>query len=246
MLEKAVTWVIILIVIVFDPLAVIMLLAAQMTFAWHRKDGNDPLAETPAYEPDDGALTDEQIAQINMLADEARVPSETIIPHTTLFVDNGEHPKDTYEHEKETHTEEVPSETPLTALGGDITAPEEPTEDPVESELEKWNKMIEEAEAEALKEREARKYHILPELQKELGKQGPEFPANPEEGQEFTRSDMTPPRTFAYNGSQWVDIETYDRIKPDLTEVIEPETDAKKKTYMTKDQAGKIQIKNRS
>lgn len=36
-LEKAVTWVIILIVAVFDPLAVIMLLAAQMTFAWARE-----------------------------------------------------------------------------------------------------------------------------------------------------------------------------------------------------------------
>ena len=34
MLERAVTWIIILIVIVFDPLAVIMLLAAQMTFGW--------------------------------------------------------------------------------------------------------------------------------------------------------------------------------------------------------------------
>ena len=44
MLEKAVTWVIILIVIVFDPLAVIMLLGAQMTFAWNNK-GKDPLAE---------------------------------------------------------------------------------------------------------------------------------------------------------------------------------------------------------
>jgi hypothetical protein len=33
-LEKAVTWIIILIVTVFDPLAVIMLLAAQMTFGW--------------------------------------------------------------------------------------------------------------------------------------------------------------------------------------------------------------------
>ena len=37
-LERAVTWVIILIVIVFDPLAVVMLLAAQMTFAWIREE----------------------------------------------------------------------------------------------------------------------------------------------------------------------------------------------------------------
>ncbi len=37
-LERAVTWVIILIVIVFDPLAVIMLLAAQMTFGWKKDE----------------------------------------------------------------------------------------------------------------------------------------------------------------------------------------------------------------
>jgi hypothetical protein len=43
MLEKAVTWIIIMIVVVFDPLAVIMLLAAQMTFGWHR--GVKPVVE---------------------------------------------------------------------------------------------------------------------------------------------------------------------------------------------------------
>jgi len=37
MLERAVTWIIIMIVIVFDPLAVIMLLASQMTFAWTKE-----------------------------------------------------------------------------------------------------------------------------------------------------------------------------------------------------------------
>lgn len=37
LLERAVTWVIIMIVVVFDPLAVIMLLAAQMSFGWLRE-----------------------------------------------------------------------------------------------------------------------------------------------------------------------------------------------------------------
>jgi hypothetical protein len=37
---------------------------------------------------------------------------------------------------------------------------------------------------------------------------------------------------------------TGDRIKPDLTEVIETEG-SKKKTYMTKDDQGNIQIKSR-
>jgi hypothetical protein len=65
LLEKAVTWVIILIVIVFDPLAVIMLLAAQMTFQWLRQEKERP---APAYEPDDGPLTDEQIQQLKEMS----------------------------------------------------------------------------------------------------------------------------------------------------------------------------------
>jgi hypothetical protein len=67
----------------------------------------------------------------------------------TYVADVGEPP--TVEELEEIHTEEVPSETLPTALGGDITAPEEPeVPNTTESELEKWNKMIEEAEKEVL------------------------------------------------------------------------------------------------
>ena len=38
MLEKAVTWVIVIIIFVFDPLAVLLLIASQYTFEWYRKD----------------------------------------------------------------------------------------------------------------------------------------------------------------------------------------------------------------
>lgn len=41
-LEKAVTWVIILIVVVFDPLAVMLLLASQYTFAWAKEQKEKP------------------------------------------------------------------------------------------------------------------------------------------------------------------------------------------------------------
>jgi hypothetical protein len=79
LLEKAVTWVIILIVIVFDPLAVAMLLAAQMTFQWHRKEKEEqalanPIA--PAYEPDDGPITDEQLNEIQSAVAEPVQPQE--------------------------------------------------------------------------------------------------------------------------------------------------------------------------
>ena len=44
-LEKAVTWVIIIIVVVFDPLAVILLLASQYSFQWFRQAREEQTAE---------------------------------------------------------------------------------------------------------------------------------------------------------------------------------------------------------
>jgi hypothetical protein len=46
-LEKAVTWVIIIIVFVFDPLAVILLLASQYSFAWFRKEEEITEGDSP-------------------------------------------------------------------------------------------------------------------------------------------------------------------------------------------------------
>jgi hypothetical protein len=199
MLEKAVTWIIVLIVVVFDPLAVIMLLAAQMTFGWKREDQepvkavsiNDFVPQPTEYIPKEKAEDDSLTTE----------SGDNIVVEPTVI--------------EPTHTEEVPSETPLTALGGDITAPEEPVvPGTTESELEKWNKMIEQAEhelaQEARKQEEAKKYH-------------------PEETTANSYTEVTG-----------------DRLKPDLTEVIEPESEeSKKKTYMIKDRTGQIQVKAR-
>jgi hypothetical protein len=73
-----------LIVLVFDPLALVLILAADQTFEWHRPKRRDdweqvwqpkseawppyepdfPDREEPKYEPDDAPLTDNQIDQI--------------------------------------------------------------------------------------------------------------------------------------------------------------------------------------
>jgi cob(I)alamin adenosyltransferase len=184
-LERAVTWIIILIVIVFDPLAVIMLLAAQMTFGWLREQKK---AEGDSLTTESGNNIVEKTTVTTMPA-----PIADVTPEPIKFVDAGEHPADNFEHELEKiHTETpVPSETPLTALGGDITAPEEPTvKETVESELDKWNKMIAEAEAELAK-----------------------APAS---------------------------------VQPVVQEEPEVQEESKKKTYMTKDETGHIQIKTRN
>ena len=141
MLEKAVTWIIVLIVVVFDPLAVIMLLAAQMTFGWRREETepvkavsiNDVVPQPQEYIPE------EEIKDAVKEFEGVREPGGE-------WIQTGP----TFETVEQTHRE-VPSETLSTALGGDITAPEEPVvPSTTESELDKWNKMIEEAEKEVL------------------------------------------------------------------------------------------------
>ena len=69
MLEKAVTWVIILIVFVFDPLAIMMLLAATSTLTWRREDK----AATPEIKKDNA---DEILLPTS--ATEKVVPTEEI------------------------------------------------------------------------------------------------------------------------------------------------------------------------
>ena len=236
MLEKAVTWVIILIVIVFDPLAVIMLLAAQMTFAWNRKDGHDPLEvePKPTYEADDGQLSEEQLAQINAELAEHAVKAEPLLPKTTLFKDGGEHPKDTYEYE---HTEiQDPETTPSTALGGDITAPEETTVDRLDTVATREE---EEGIPREVKEAVAETYHPEEEIK---------FPSNPFIGQQFSVETDGETKFYIWNGIDWIysppngqstDVERPGDYltKTEFTEVIETEN-SKKKSYMTKDETG--------
>lgn len=69
LLERAVRWVIILLVFVFDPLAIVLILAADQTFYWSQADKQKKKEEDePAYEPDNGPLTNEDIATITATA----------------------------------------------------------------------------------------------------------------------------------------------------------------------------------
>jgi hypothetical protein len=99
-LEKAVTWVIIIIVIVFDPLAVILLLASQYSFQWFRQareeettEGDSPtssesndtptvteLNDDPKHEQDPSELTADQLRQINDMLAQAVVHPEPEVP----------------------------------------------------------------------------------------------------------------------------------------------------------------------
>ena len=84
-LERAVTWVIILIVIVFDPLAIVMLLAAQMTFQWYKNDKNRIEEDEPlvwAHDVDLEAKTVDDLVDDDTAAMSIVPPEET--PGVTL------------------------------------------------------------------------------------------------------------------------------------------------------------------
>jgi len=133
LLEAAVRWVIIIIIFVFDPLAVLLLIASQYTFNWYRedKDGSLPPKTDPDPEPnknpdpepnktpdDDGPLTDEQIDQI-----EESVKEEPVTVQEAL---ESEEPKEIEVEKKE--------------------------ESSVVSDLDKWNEWVDAANKEAEKE----------------------------------------------------------------------------------------------
>ena len=205
MLERAVTWIIILIVVVFDPLAVIMLLAAQMTFQWAReqKEKNEPAEElpetftTPAYEPDDGPPTEEQLTQIKEHSGFIAQEVQEVIPEAVKTVSDFEGVREPGGEWVQTGPEfEVPAE---------LSIP-----------IEQWNKMLEEAEQAVLKEQESTVEERVAKGETYINTDGNEI---------ALEADLPAEGKF--------------QIIPTLDE------DLKKKTYMIKDDQGKMQIKSR-
>lgn len=76
-LERAVRLVIIMIVLVFDPLALTLILAANKQFQWAREGTGGFIHDEPRYPPDDGPLTEEQIEQVKQSVPE---PPDDPIP----------------------------------------------------------------------------------------------------------------------------------------------------------------------
>jgi len=218
LLEKAVTWVSMVIVAVFDPLAVLMLLASQMTWAWRKNnaEGDSPVRDDddimaspptvtepsndPAYEQDDGPLTDEQIEQIKESVEETKTEPfyGTNSPHwpfPSYHISNTDNPID------------FPKSEPVETV--DSTMPV--------ADIDAWNKMIEAAEAEVAKEK-VTNVEWTDNLQAWREK-------NPD-------ADM-------YEYQRRFNAGEIDNLPWDLVEAIEEqqaEDDSKKKTYMIKEE----------
>jgi hypothetical protein len=269
-LEKAVTWVIIIIVSVFDPLAVILLLASQYSFQWFRKaeeeesswiddqanDLNNSLfVAQPAYEPDDGPLTEQQVEQVKEnVKDE--LPTGATITKDSLFDDPIPCNKcgttlvnapgiGLFCPNKKCDVMDGPFDDGQLELDFNQALPPEESKSPEVDPLEQWNKMIEAAEEEVAKEKSAEEildeglrksaFQIIPELQQEL--KNNDFPSDPHKGQTFIDDDG---KNFIFNGTDWINADWSDQDAVNNLVAIGEEESKKKSTYMIKDQDQQI------
>jgi len=83
-LERSVRWLIILLIVVFDPLAVLMLIAANLTMIKQKEWQEEKEKVQPTYEPDDGPLTKDQVDEIKETVKE-ELPSGEVITKSELF-----------------------------------------------------------------------------------------------------------------------------------------------------------------
>jgi hypothetical protein len=224
LLEKAVRWVIIILVLVFDPLAIMMVLAATESIRWEKQwRGSKPESELesddqpikdwfnrarerarfwdkqPKYKQDDGPLTDEQVAQIKETVKD-ELPSGNIVVKESLF--------------------ETPKVQSPNAPGLDATD-ERPGDYLVDKDKEAMRRWKEINPTDTIKHQrdllEHGKIDHLPwedlELQPDNQRQGTmlgfgsQFPTNAVKGDTFLRVDRLPSALYKYNGSRWIEID---------------------------------------
>jgi hypothetical protein len=165
LLEKAVRWVIIIIVIVFDPLAVILLLASQYSFQWFRKQEDEDDEESVNKWFADGK---ERARQLDKEAEELD-NSASSWPQASSFwpfpaMWNREEPK--YEPDDGPLTDEQIQQIQEEA-NKDLPTGETITQEQLfeniddKNALEDWNQMIAEAEKAVDEEKELEDHEIL-------------------------------------------------------------------------------------
>ena len=213
LLERAVRWVIIILVFVFDPLALCLVIAAITSKEWDQEGWDkekepdegpvteeviekliedvslhqsDPVQEElPKYEPDDGPLTDEQIETIKEKVE--KIPTESI--SSTLFEEPIEESVQGPTAGEEIKTEGVTKENPVTTSDGGY--------------VKYSNKMYQEN---ALKQ-------LRPDLSLQIDTAtnpttnfGTTFPSLAKNGDVFVRVDVLPNKVFKFDGGKWIEL----------------------------------------
>ena len=226
LLERAVRWVIILLVLVFDPLALVLILAAEQTIEWARADRKLKKAEGwhqewvpdtetwPKYELDDGPLTDEQIDEINRQANVTITSPNPLFeePSAKEFFEQGQELAKAIDANNGHWPEDIP-----VLEGEEIWASRVIDEhaQALESQLQVREQELASAQAEieALRAKNAKAERQL--IVKKLVEQPPavtvnfgtEFPKNPSKGSMFLLVNTFPSLLYKWNGGNWMEVD---------------------------------------
>lgn len=152
LLESAVRWVIIVIVLVFDPLAVILLLASQYSFAWFRQqDEEDPVKEKSDDDAPEEMASD--LAELEQTNTHDFPPASSVWPFPAYIGKKD----DTLPEAEEKHNESI----------NDVIEKNQPLDTPTANEerraLEEWNEMLAEAEKAIEEEKQVEDKEIFDE-----------------------------------------------------------------------------------
>lgn len=234
-LERAVRWVIILLVCVFDPLAIMMLLAATESLKWAREKPKEEIQEPiediredgyktslPDYEPDDGPLTDDQLEQIRESAATDYQPihchkcnTELInAPGIGLFCPN-----------KECDVADGPfsdDEDPLVIIRSGILAEDDDDEDSPELKSAKAQWKADHPDDSLKRQRRLLDAGLIDQLpwidylhrEPESGF-GAELPKTGVKGDTYVLTSAIPNQLYKHNGDHWINIDNRDNYTYD-------------------------------
>lgn len=197
-LEKAVRWVIILIVAVFDPLAVMMLLAATESMTWVRRRLSKPPEPDPTDQPDTSDV-------------EPAVPVPVAESLLSKYVPYPRTPRNRVRRRRKK------------LLDSDTESDQKKTDIKIEEDDANDSPMVKEAKRQwkadnpdkTLKEQR----HLLAQGQidhlpwedylppAETIPFGQMLPDNPIKGYQFMHTGYIPSRLFKYNGNKWIEVD---------------------------------------
>lgn len=232
LLEKAVRWVIIILVIVFDPLAIFMLLAATESYKWEkhgrRKDQEEQV--DPPDQPGHDAVTKTKVWAEDLWQKLRRSQNGTVPDDASI-------PKDLDGHSARTDLDDQPlvemvaqpAGIPTEQWGGQditqiiknkktiaeaqdhaVTDSDESQDDEVKAAQRRWKN---ENPDKTLKEQrhllETGQIDKLPwddYLRPSESGFGNQFPPDPKKGQIWIRTDHLPTTLHKYNGEKWIEV----------------------------------------
>jgi hypothetical protein len=225
MLEEAVRWVIIVIIFVFDPLAVLLLIASQYTFEFskRRDDSGERLRreyeqlraqriiDNPGYNIDDPAALEEEKVDVTE-------------PTTTTDDDLGDMVSEndtTNPNEADTRVEQ--SEVQTDEQESKVVEKKDSESPDVLSDIEQWNNWVQAAEAEVAKEEMQARIQRIQEQEEDPDITEKKRLWKIENPGEKVKTQKNLYVRGMISKLPWEDFESELRAKPDLTEVIEPE-----------------------